>query len=448
MKQQAHRGHWGSTAGFILAASGSAIGLGNLWKFPYVMGSNGGVWFLIAYLLFVLLMGVPIMLAEMAIGRASHRNPIGAFAAQDRRATPIGVMGVLAAFVILSYYSVIGGWVLKYFFAYLVRGAPPQFETFIARWDEPLLWHALFLAFSVVVCRGGVKDGIERASRIMMPLLFALLGLMVFQALLLPGASKGLRFMFHPATSRFTWTSLPAALGQVFFSLSLGMGAMITYGSYLRPEARLVRKAVIIPALDTACAVLAGLAVFPTVFALGGSPGAGPGLVFQTLPGVFAAMPAFGRPLAALFFLLVTLAALTSAVSLLECVVSYTVDERHWRRGSSLLAIGLTIFVLGIPSSLANGVLADWKPACFGGRNFLDAMCFLTDNVLMPVGGLLTCLFIGWVQGPRIMGNEIANHGAWPFLEYRAWAFVMRYVAPVLLGIVLLAQFGLWRQGG
>jgi len=392
MNDGKHRGEWGSTAGFILAAAGSAIGLGNLWKFPYVMGSNGGVWFLLAYLVFVVVMGIPIMLTEMAIGRASHRNPVGAFAAQNRRAAPIGIMGVLAAFVILSYYSVIGGWVIKYFGAYVVKGIPPAFGDFVKQWYEPLVWHAVFMALSIWVCWHGVRGGIERASRYMMPTLFALLGIMAVRAMTLPGASEGLRFMFRPSSSEFTWASIPAALGQVFFSLSLGMGAMITYGSYLRPQARMVRKSVIIPALDTACAVLAGLAIFPTVFALGKSPGAGPSLVFITLPEVFGAMPAFGRTLAITFFFLLVLAALTSAVSLLECVVSYTIDEYHWSRGASLLVVGAIIFVLGIPSSLANGALADWTPALFGGRNFLDAMCFLTDNILMPVGGLLTCI--------------------------------------------------------
>lgn len=446
MSKPSHRGHWGSTAGFIWAAAGSAIGLGNLWKFPYIMGSNGGVWFLVAYLVIVVLMGMPIMLTEMAIGRASHRNPVGAFAAQDRRAAPIGVMGVVAAFVILSYYSVIGGWVVKFFVSFLTKGASPEFGVFIARPVEPLLWHGVFLAGSVAVCWHGVNGGIERASRYMMPALFVLLGLMVVRAVTLPGSVAGLRFMFHPGTSEFSWTSIPAALGQVFFSLSLGMGAMVTYGSYLRPEARLVRKAVIVPLLDTACAVLAGLAIFPTVFALGRSPGAGPSLVFLTLPEVFGAMPALGRTLAVLFFLVLILAALTSAVSLLECVVSFTIDEWRWSRSASLLAVGAVVFVQGIPSSLANGMLADWKPALFGGRNFLDAMCFLTDNLLMPVGGLLTCLFIGWVRGPRQMGDEIANHGAWPFRHYRAWAFILRYVAPVLLVIVILAQFGAWKR--
>lgn len=444
MQTKNSRGNWSSSTGFVLAAAGSAIGLGNLWKFPYKMGSNGGVWFLLAYLLFVFLLGVPIMLTELAIGRAGQSSPVGAFARQDRRATVIGVIGVLAAFVILSYYSVIGGWVLKYFAEYLFRGAPPQFGEFVSARDEPLLWHALFMGASVAVCWRGVKDGIEKASRIMMPLLMILLVIMVVQSLMLPGASGGLHFMFNPESSRFTWKSIPEALGQVFFSLSIGMGAMITYGSYLKRDARLVRNSIVVPTLDTVCSVLAGLAVFPTVFALGGSPAAGPKLIFETLPGVFEALPFLARPLAALFFLLVSLAALTSAISLLECVVSYTVDERRWRRSTSLVVIGLICFVLGVPSSLANGILSDWTPAFFGGRNFLDAMCFLSDNLLMPVGGLLTCIFIGWVQGPRVMGDEITNNGTIPFRHYRVWAFSIRYIAPVLLIIVLLAQFGIW----
>ncbi len=448
MNEPLHRGHWGSTIGFVLAASGSAIGLGNLWKFPYVMGQNGGVWFLLAYLVFVVVMGVPIMLTEMAIGRASHRNVVGAFAAQDRRMIPVGVMGLLAAFVILSYYSVIGGWVLKYGASYLVSGAEPGFGDFIRRWDEPLLWHALFMVLTALICWNGVNRGIERAARVMMPALFAMLAILALRAMTLPGSGGGLRFMFSPSATRFTLASIPAALGQVFFSLSLGMGAMITYGSYLRPSARMVRKSVIIPVLDSGCALLAGLAIFPAVFAFGMSPETGPSLVFVTLPQVFAAVPVAGRALAILFFVLLAFAALTSAISLLECVVSFTIDEWHWRRGTSLALVGTTIFLLGIPSSLSQGALADWKPALFGGRNIFDAMCFLSDNLLMPLGGLLTCLFIGWIQGPRVMGDEIANHGQWPFRQYRAWAFVLRYLAPVLLVVVLLAQFGVWRSAG
>lgn len=436
------RGQWGSAMGFILAAAGSAIGLGNIWKFPYLMGRNGGVWFLLAYLAFVVLMGMPVMLGEMALGRASHKDPVGAFAAQDRRAAPIGVLGVLAAFAILSYYSVIGGWVLRYLVDYVFRGAAPEFGTFTASTGSPILWHGVFLLCSVVICLGGVNAGIERASRWMMPALFVLLVAMVVRAVTLPGAGAGLRFMFDPRASEFTLKSIPAALGQVFFSLSLGMGAMITYGSYLGPHARMVRKAVIVPTLDTGCALLAGLAILPTVFAFGKSPAQGPGLVFVTLPDVFAAMPVFGRALAAVFFLVLAFAAVTSAVSLLECVVSFTIDEWRWSRPFSLAVVGAVVFLLGIPSSLANGLLKDWAPWFFGGRNFLDAMCYLTDNILMPVGGLLMCLFVGWVQGPAKMGDEIANHGAWPFRQYVAWSFVMRYVAPVLLIVVLLVQFG------
>jgi len=444
MSSKKNRGEWGSSMGFILAAAGSAIGLGNIWKFPYLMGRNGGVWFLLAYLVFIVIMGMPVMLGEMALGRAANKNPVGAFAAQNRWATPIGAMGVLAAFIILSYYSVIGGWVMRYLVDYTFQGVAPDFGEFTASAGSPILWHGVFLLWAVVICLGGVSAGIERASRLMMPTLFLLLLLIVIRAVTLPGAGEGLRFMFDPRASQFSLKSISAALGQVFFSLSLGMGIMITYGSYLGRNARLVRKAVIVPSLDTFCALLAGLAILPTVFAFGKDPTAGPSLVFVTLPDVFSAMPAGGRLIAILFFIVLAFAAVTSAVSLLECVISYTIDELHWSRLLSLVLVGGTVFLLGIPSALSSGLIAEWKPIMFGGRNFLDAACFLTDNILMPIGGLLMCIFVGWVQGPSKMGAEIANHGAWPFRQYPAWAFIMRYIAPVLLIVVMLVQFGVF----
>ena len=313
---------WASKMGFILATAGAAIGLGNLWKFPYLMGRNGGFPFLVAYLFFICILGVPVMITEMSLGRKTGQNPVLAYESIHPHARIVGYFGVLAAFVILSYYAVIGGWIIKYFTSYLFTAhAPVDFGAFIAKPAEPLAWFFLFMLMTGVICYFGV-DGIERASKFMMPALFVILLIIIGRGLTLPGASKGLAFIFKPRFDDFSAGSVSAALGQVFYSLSLCMGITITYGSYLNRHVSIPKSCVHIALLDTAIAVLAGIAIFPAVFACGLEPASGPSLIFVTLPRVFESMTG-GSLFAALFFLLVFFAAVTSAIALLEVVVSF-----------------------------------------------------------------------------------------------------------------------------
>lgn len=277
---------WASKLGFIMATAGAAIGLGNLWKFPYLMGKNGGFPFLVAYLFFIVLLGLPVMITEMSLGRKTRHDPVQAYADIHPHARIVGIFGVLAAFIILSYYSVIGGWILKYIASYVTTAAAPDFDAFIGS-SEPVIWHIVFMAATIAVCYFGI-NGIEKASKLMMPMLLVLLFVIIFRSVTLPGASKGLLFIFQPDFSAFTLSSVSAALGQVFYSLSLCMGITITYGSYLSGKENIPKSCMIIGGLDTVIAVLAGIAIFPAVFAFGLEPGQGPGLIFGTLPMVFA----------------------------------------------------------------------------------------------------------------------------------------------------------------
>lgn len=277
---------WASKLGFIMATAGAAIGLGNLWKFPYLMGKNGGFPFLVAYLFFIVLLGLPVMITEMSLGRKTRHDPVQAYADIHPHARIVGIFGVLAAFIILSYYSVIGGWILKYIASYVTTAAAPDFNAFIGS-SEPVIWHIVFMAATIAVCYFGI-NGIEKASKLMMPMLLVLLFVIIFRSVTLPGASKGLLFIFQPDFSAFTLSSVSAALGQVFYSLSLCMGITITYGSYLSGKENIPKSCMIIGGLDTVIAVLAGIAIFPAVFAFGLEPGQGPGLIFGTLPMVFA----------------------------------------------------------------------------------------------------------------------------------------------------------------
>lgn len=446
--QPHHRGHFTSSLGFVLAAAGSAIGLGNLWKFPYIAGNSGGGFFIVFYILFALILGVPIMLAEMSIGRNTQLNAIGAFRKLDKRWSVVGVISVLCAFVILSYYSVVGGWVLKYIALYLTGGgaqgvSPDYFSAFVASPVEPVIWHLVFMAFCVFVVIGGVSGGIEKASRLLLPGLFILIVIVAIRSATLPGGMEGLRFLFVPQTDVFTSMDdlsnmLVSAMGQIFFSLSLGMGISITYGSYLKRDADLPRNTMIIIGLDTVVAVLAGVAILPAVFAFGFEPTAGPGLIFQTLPAVFASMPV-GWLFALLFFFLVFIAAATSAIALLEVVAAFFIDQFHWsRRKATLLMAGL-MALIGVFASLSMGPLGSFT---IGGMNLFDAMGFLTDKLLMPLGALLTCIFTGYVWGVDKATAEIEQDGK-KLRAKRLFTIAVRYVAPVLILIIFV--MGLWQ---
>ena len=393
---------WASKLGFIMATAGAAIGLGNLWKFPYLMGKNGGFPFLVAYLFFIVLLGLPVMITEMSLGRKTRHDPVQAYADIHPHARIVGIFGVLAAFIILSYYSVIGGWILKYIASYVTTAAAPDFDAFIGS-SEPVIWHIVFMAATIAVCYFGI-NGIEKASKLMMPMLLVLLFVIIFRSVTLPGASKGLLFIFQPDFSAFTLSSVSAALGQVFYSLSLCMGITITYGSYLSGKENIPKSCMIIGGLDTVIAVLAGIAIFPAVFAFGLEPGQGPGLIFGTLPMVFA---------------------------------SFAIDSLGWERKPAALVIGTAITLLGIPSALSFGVLSD---VTILNQSVFDFAGLVTDNILMPLGGLTMCYYVGWKWKPEYLLAEIEADGT-KFRLGKLWVFCIRFLTPIMVGIVSVTGF-------
>ncbi len=442
------REHWGSRLGFILAAAGSAVGLGNIWKFPYMAGENGGGAFLIIYLALVFTIGISVMLAEFVIGRMSEKNAIGAFAKLKGGLWPvIGFFGVAAAFIILSFYSVVAGWTISYMIKSITGALAIEdpaalgslFGDFISDPVSPLIFHAIFMALTIFVVLAGVGSGIERASKILMPSLFALLIILIIRSVTLPGGGEGVAFLLSPDFSKVTWETVSGALSQAFFSLSLGMGAMITYGSYLSKKENIAGSAGWVTLLDTAVAVMAGLLILPAVFAFGFDPSAGPGLTFITLPAVFAHMP-MGSLFAFMFFLLLGIAALTSAVSILEVVVAYFVDDRGVSRKTAAIVVGVIIFALGIPSSLSLGVMSD---VTIFGKSFFDLMDFISSNLLLPIGGLFISLFVGWVIWGKAK-EEIAAHDGIVPMWINAWGLIVKFVAPVAIAFILLKGLGIF----
>jgi NSS family neurotransmitter:Na+ symporter len=430
------RGSWTGHVGFVLAAAGSAIGLGNIWMFPYRTGTNGGAAFVLVYIGAVLTIGIPLLLAEVAIGRYTKRNPVGAFRAfRPGSGWPLlGWLGVGAGFVILSYYAVVAGWALEYTWRCAFgglseiesAGVAEFFGALTSSGGRQVVEQALFMLMTIAVVSRGIEAGIERASRILMPALLGLMLVLLGYSLTSAGAQQGLAFLLNPRFDELRWSGVLAALGQAFFSLSLGMGAMITYGSYLADDEPLVRPAFLIAAMDTLMAVLAGLVIFPLVFAFGLEPGAGPGLIFITLPKAFSQMPAAGF-LATAFFALVLFAALTSAISLLEVVVAFVIDEVRITRAAASWGAGTLIFAMGVPSAVVPG--------------FLDAVDGLASNWMLPCGGLLIALFAGWA----LTGEEAlaAYRGRSGFeTGFRVWRLCVRYLAPTAVAIILLQNVG------
>ena len=440
------RERWGSRLGFTLAAVGSAVGLGNVWRFPYVVGEHGGAAFLVLYLVVLIVMGLPVMIAELAIGRRAQSDAVGAFEvlAPGRPWVVAGYLSVGAGVLILSYYAVIGGWVGRYLLGYLTgetMNVPPTefgayFEGFISGTYAPLAWAFGFMAITTAIVASGVRHGIERANAVLMPMLALLLVAMAAYALTLPGAPEGLRFLLTPDWSAFgRGEAYLAAVGQAFFSLSLGMGALLTYGSYLPRSARLPGAAARIVALDFAVAFLAGIVIFPAVFSFAIDPATGPTLVFVVLPGIFEAMPG-GVLVGLAFFTLLAAAALSSAVSLLEVVVAYATRRLRWSRRKSALSSGAAIFALAALPSLGYGVLA--RVRLLGG-SILDAMDLVAAQVMLPLGGLIFALFVGWAWGPRVALDEAAFRSGW---MGRTWLFTLRWVTPPLIVVVLARSVG------
>ena len=442
------RGNWGSQFGFIAAAAGSAVGLGNIWKFPYITGLYGGAAFVLVYLLFVILVCVPIMNSELLVGRKSGKNALGAFKELAPKSSwwIVGLMGIIAGFVILSYYSVIAGWATAYIFksgAYMAAGADPAdvFVSFITSPVTPIIWHAIFMLICIGIVMAGIEKGIEKYSKILMPALVIILLILIIRSVTLPGAGAGLSFYLKPDFGKLSAEGILAALGQAFFSLSLGMGCMITYGSYLKKDQDIPANSYWIAGADTGIALLAGFAIFPAVFAFGLEPGAGPGLTFITVPAVFASMGAIGHFFGILFFILLTVAAITSAISLLEVVCAYFIDEKKWNRKKAAWIMGIIIFLLGIPSSLGQGVWSGYK--FIGGRDFLDSLDFIASNILLPLGGFLLCIFIGWYWGTDKAVEE-GNIGAKGITLGGGYRFLIKYVAPIAIFVVFLKSIGVF----
>ena len=443
------RGSFGSKFGIIAAAAGSAIGLGNIWRFPYVLGESGGGAFLLVYLTFILAIGIPVMLSEFAIGRSTRSNPYGAF----RKLAPkqpwfvIGIMGIFAAFMILAFYGAVGGWTLEYLFKSVTgqfsHKTPEQINDLFASFREDsfrtVLWQVLFMGITFLIVMAGIEKGIEKYNKILMPLLLAILIIIVVRSVTLPGAKEGLVFLFKPDFSKLNAGVIFAALGQAFFSLSIGMGALITYGSYINKKDNLGNSAFIVSLADTFIAILAGIAIFPAVFAFGLKPQAGTGLVFQALPNIFQQMPG-GFFISILFFVLLTVAALTSAISLLEVVVATFVEEMNLTRHKASAIAAILITLLGIPCALSWGSMS-WLT--IGNNNFFDILELISTKFILPIGGFFIVLFIAWFHGKSNVRDEISSSGQQKAMFFNVYFFLVRYIVPVAIGLIFLNEMGI-----
>jgi NSS family neurotransmitter:Na+ symporter len=443
------RDSFGSRLGVIMAAAGSAVGLGNIWRFPYVLGENGGGAFLIIYLVIIFAIGIPVMMSELVIGRRTRRNPVGAFRMLSSRRPwfLVGMMGIVAAFMILAFYTAVAGWTLEYIYQILAGGIQGKssaeltvmFDSFRSESLRPALWFSIFLLATAGIVLGGVRKGIEKSTKVLMPLLFILLILMCIKSLTLPGAGKGVEFLFRPDFSKITGTTVLMALGQAFFSLSIGMGTLITYGSYIPADNKLASTAVQVSMLDLFIAVLAGLAIFPAVFAFGISPASGEALTFIVLPGIFQQVSG-GMIFAFTFFFLLAIAALTSTISVMEVIVAYFSEQLNMSRRAAIIIATASMFILGISASLSWGVMRDVK---LFNLNIFDLFNFTTANILLPLGGLLIVAFLGWFFPGQSVKDELSNGGTLPVRYYSLYRFVIRFIAPVAIALVFLNGLGL-----
>lgn len=440
---EATRENWGSRIGFLLAAAGSAVGLGNIWRFPYMAGSNGGSAFIIIYLAFTFTIGLCIMIAELVVGRRAKLAAVGAYKHYSNRWTFAGALGVLSGFLIMGFYPVVGGWALAYVWKSITglladSGAIGSvFGGFITSPVQPVAWMLAFLVLNVVIVAKGISGGIEKAGKILMPALFVMLILLGIRSITLPGAGAGLAFLFRPDFSAVSGTTFLAALGQSFFSLSLGMGCMITYGSYLKKSETIPSNGLIIVSLDTAVALLAGLAIFPALFAFGMEPAAGPGLVFVVVPSVFAQMGGIGVVLSIVFFVALTVAALTSSVSLFEVVVAYLIDEKRIGRTRAVVGSGIIMAIMGALASLSLGVMSG-TPIPVLGVGAFDLFDILTDKIFLAIGGLLLAVFVGWVINKNDLQAELTNEGTHAFAGFTLWYNAVKYVIPVAIAVVAI----------
>lgn len=443
------RATFGSKIGVILATVGCAVGLGNIWRFPYMLGENGGAAFLLVYISCILFLGIPVMITEFFIGRYSRKNAAGAFKvmAPGTKWSVIGYNGVTAAFLILGYYAVVSGWTLEYIvqaFSGSLEGKnatdfADEFTAFSTGVFRPILWTVVFIALTHIIIVSGVKEGIERASKVMMPMLFLILIALCVRSITLPGASEGLTFLFNPDFSKIDSSVVLSAMGQAFFSLSIGMGCLITYASYFGKQTNLQTTALQVTILDTLVAVLAGVMIFPAVFSFGIEPTTGPELVFITLPNVFEQLP-FGNIWSFVFFVLLALAALTSTISLHEVSTAYVHEEYHISRKKAAVIVSIGVTILGILSSLSMGVL---KSYTLFGLNFFNLLDFVTAKIMLPLGGMMICIFTAKRVDKLLLKEEVTNHGTIRFYFFNTYAFFVKYIAPIAIGLIFLNELGL-----
>lgn len=438
-------GEWSNRWIFILAATGSAVGLGNIWKFPYITGENGGGAFVLVYLLCIAAIGIPIMMAEVLLGRRGRQSPINTMRelAKAEGVNPhwqfLGWSGVVAGFLILSYYSVIAGWALAYILEAVSGGFVGQsaeavgglFNSFVANPGELMFWHSVFMVMTMVVVARGVKRGLEAVIRWLMPALFLLLIIMVGYAINTGAFNQGLEFLFEPNFSKLSWNGVLIAMGHAFFTLSLGMGAIMIYGSYMPHDASIAKTSITVAAADTIVALLAGMAIFPIVFANNLEPGAGPGLVFVTLPIAFGQMPG-GIFFGTLFFVLLTFAAWSSSISLIEPAVAWLVENRNWSRVKASVMSGGVTWVLGMGSVFSFNF---WKEFKFFDETFFGVLDYLAANIMLPLGGVFIAVFVGWIMNRRSTLDELAigDHAG-----YKIWRILVKFVAPISVVIVLV----------
>lgn len=446
-------GEWSSKLVFILAATGSAVGLGNIWKFPYITGENGGGTFVLVYLLCITLIGVPIMMAEIMLGRRGKQSPINTMSTlaeeegQHRAWVGLGWVGVIAGFLILSYYSVIAGWAMSYVFrtgsgmftGATADGVSSIFNDLISDPEKLVAWHTIFMVMTMIVVARGVKSGLEKAVTMLMPMLFVLLLLVLGYSMTTGYFTEGLKFLFTPGS--IDGEAVLVAMGHAFFTLSLGMGAIMVYGSYLPKHTSITQATMWVALADTAVALIAGMAIFPIVFANGLEPGAGPGLIFKTLPIAFGQMEG-GLIIGLMFFVLITFAAWTSAISLIEPAVAYLVENKGQNRIYVAVYIGIATWLLGLGSAFSFNIWADVKfsfPLLFEGLTFFDMLDFLTANIMLPLGGLFIAIFAGWLMRRESTLEELETL---PVI-YKTWRFLLKYVTPIAVIIVFLNALGI-----
>ena len=443
------RATFGSKLGVILVSVGSAVGLGNIWRFPYIAGEGGGGAFLLIYLLCLLIMGIPVLTAEFFVGKYTRLNAVGAYRKLAPR-TPwvaIGYNGVLAAFFIYGFYSVVAGWTLHYVWE-SVTGALSQFSTpteyeayfnaFVTNPWRPTLATVAFMLITHAIIMLGVQKGIERSSKLMMPLLFVILLVLCGRSISMEGGMEGLKFLFTPDFSKVTSQTILNAVGQSFFSISAGLGCMIVYASYFGNSTKIGSTAVSVALIDTLVAVLAAVMIFPAVFSVGIRPSAGPSLVFITLPNILNGL-SFSWLWSTIFFLLLALAALTSTISIHEVVTAYVSEQWNIRRNNAAWLSTAAMLVLGVICSLSFSVLSGWT---IGGRSIFDFFDYLTANFMLPIGGIFTCLFVGWKIDQTLLKNEITNYGTARFIGIKTYVFLLRWIAPTCILLVLLNQLG------